>query len=901
MATLQWAPADGTVVGREREVDRLASLMRSTRAGTKFVMLTGDAGIGKTALWRWALAQHRAAGHRVLVTCPSEDELLAPMTGLIDLFERADPEPAMLEPDVDVFDRGRAVLRTLRRLAAAGPVVVAIDDLQWLDAVSARTLRHALRRLDTEPILMLVTERVPGVRRGAVLPAERLEEIVLGPLSIEATRDVVLRVVGTISRPVLERVHALSGGNPMYAIELARSGALVDGLGRAPVKRLATLHGVIAARLGDVAPGRLAVLRTAAALGPATAAELARMCPGPDDATVIADALDDGTLVMGEDGLVRFDHPLVASVILDTTNPLQRKVLHAHLAALVTDPDARARHLALSRGDPDAAIAAELEAAAGRAGRRGAASVAAELAGHSVRVTPPGDVEAASRRALAGISFWAAAGEPERAVAMTDELLAGMPNGATRLEAITLRVFLDIDRGEEVLSRALAEAGDDVRWRGRVLELLGWLLATYRGQLAPARQLGQEALAIARGTGDEELEMLAAATLSTTTLLAGRPAPGLIDRALDLASRHEPPRLGRWPQLFRARHSLWDGNLDEARRRFESMRTVFLERGTEFQRPYRLSDLAWVEVAAGNLHSAVDLTDDARAAALDAGNPQATAWGGYPAGLAYAHLGRHADAAEVASELRRWAGDHDQPPRLLMALHLLGLVALTSGDAARAAAELEPAVALAARLGYRHPGYLSVVPDAIEAAALAGDASTCARLLTQLDAEAAALGSPWVHAARRRAQGLAALGTGRGDPTRSLVEAAVAFDALGHRLDAARTTLLHGRALRRSGRRAAAADALRDAGRRFAAMGARPWEAQAAAELERVAPTRPAGGMTATERKIADLVLAGRRNREIAADLFVSVATVEAHLTRIYRKLGVRSRTELSTHLRHTG
>jgi DNA-binding NarL/FixJ family response regulator len=237
----------------------------------------------------------------------------------------------------------------------------------------------------------------------------------------------------------------------------------------------------------------------------------------------------------------------------------------------------------------------------------------------------------------------------------------------------------------------------------------------------------------------------------------------------------------------------------------------------------------------------------------------------------------------------------------MMAAHVLGLVALSRGEPAVAATELAPALAIAAELGHRHPGYVPALPDAIEATALAGDLATCERLTSELHAQAAALGVPWVDAAADRARGLLALAAGDDEAASALAAAASQYDRLGYRLDAARTVLLQGRALRRSGRRNDAAAVLADSRDRFAGMGASPWAAQAAAELERVAPGRPSGELTPTESRIANLVVRGRRNREIAGELFMSVATVEAHLTRIYRKLGVRSRTELSRTLEPDG
>ena len=284
---------------------------------------------------------------------------------------------------------------------------------------------------------------------------------------------------------------------------------------------------------------------------------------------------------------------------------------------------------------------------------------------------------------------------------------------------------------------------------------------------------------------------------------------------------------------------MWGGELDEARRRFEAMRHVFSRRGIEFQRPYRLSDLALVEVLAGNLAAAVDLADDALVAARDAGNSQAVAWHGYPAGLAYAHLGRTEDAERVAGELARWADEHDQPPRQLMAHHLTGVAALARGAASQAAQELTTAVELADRLGYRHPGFIPVLPDAVEAHALAGDADACQRSSDQLTEQAAALRLPWVDAAARRGRGLVLLIAGDQLASVELGAAAVAFDALGYRLDAARTQLLVGRALRRAGQRSAAEGALDDARAQLSAMRAVPWVEQADAERERA--WRPVG------------------------------------------------------------
>jgi DNA-binding NarL/FixJ family response regulator len=226
---------------------------------------------------------------------------------------------------------------------------------------------------------------------------------------------------------------------------------------------------------------------------------------------------------------------------------------------------------------------------------------------------------------------------------------------------------------------------------------------------------------------------------------------------------------------------------------------------------------------------------------------------------------------------------------------VLGLVALSEGDPAAAARELVPAADLLEEMGYRHPGAFPVLPDAVEALAGSGEFAPARALLDRLNAQAAAIDTPWIRGLAERAGGV--LVATEGDPESALPllqSAAERFEHTGHRPDLARTLFARGRAQVRAGHRTLAADALADARDRFDAMGAARWAARAAAELERVAPGRSTGELTATEQRVAALVAEGMKNRQIAQALFVSVATVEAHLTRMYRKLDISSRSELT-------
>lgn len=891
--TLIDSPVEVPLVGRDREIDRIDELVRSIAFGARFVVIRGEAGIGKTSLWRLAVQRHREAGHLALVTRAAEEELHGPIIGLADLFDDVTGGRA-LAVDSDRYERGRCVLATLRRLATESPVVVGIDDLQWLDPVSAGALRYALRRLDAEPILVLATERsdpsTPPDDR--TIAPDRREEIFVGPLSVEATRVVVSSIVDALPRPALQRVHELSGGNPLYAIELARAVDLFDDSLVASVPP--TLLGALSSRIGAVADDVRSVLCVTAALGPSSAQAISRAAGHLDALPLVATAVAQGHLVVGEDLVVRFAHPLLASVVLAGLDPFERQALHARLANAVHDPDSRARHLALSCAEPDAGVATELQDAATRAARRGASSLAADFAGHSVRVTPTHDLETRVRRASAAILHRAAAGDKTKALSESDQLVAMLPPGPVRAEAIAMRVAIDFDGGDRFLEQAAAEAGDDESLLGRILELRGWLAVVHRAELRKGDELAKQALEIAKRLDDPMMEMLAASTAATAGLLLGRPRQDLMERALQLAETNTGPRLGRWPHGVRGRHCLWCGQLAEARTILESLNTACMSAGMEFQRPYRIHDLAAVEIASGNLATAAELADDGIEAAGDAGNAQAVAWLGYPVGIANTHLGNVARARTAVVMLRSRVAEQDGRTHLVMANHVLGLLALSTGAPARAVAELGPALDMTREIEVGLPSVIPVLPDAIEAMALVGDADGCAELAAQLDGQAAAIKQPWVDAAAQRGRGLAALAVGRDDAIALLGDAARAFDKLGYRMDGARSLLLHGRALRRAGRRNASADVLTEARRRFVAMGATPWSAQAEAELERVAPGREHAELTPTEARIARLIAAGRRNREIGGELFVSVATVEAHLTRIYRKLHVRSRTELA-------
>ena len=542
------------VVGRDVELGALSAFLdrRGAVRGPIAIALEGDAGIGKSTLWRAAVEEARGRGSRVLSSRPAESERALAHAGLGDLFDGALDEvlPALTAPrrralevalliedapggGVDQRALGVAVRSALELLAEDG-LVIAIDDLQWLDASSASAVGFALRRLPEADISLLWTRRLGEPQQSTAvedaLDGDRVERIRVGPLSVGATHQVLRSLLSHgLPRPTLLRLHAVSGGNPFYALELARAlGA--DGAVRDPTQPLPVperLEELVSARLdGFDAPTReVLVLASADARLTPTQLAGAGIEPGALDPALAANVIE----LAG--GSVRLTHPLLASVLYQGLPAGERQRVHGRLAEIAEDPLARARHLALSTDRPDAELAALLEAAARTTAAQGAPMVSAELGEHAMRLTPPERHADLDRRAAAAARSHLAAGDVERGRVLAAELAARAAPGADRAEALVLLSEAeDMPHAVPLLKQALLEPGAPAALRASIHQRLSLDVRFLEG-LDAAEEHARAAVDLAEQVGDAALRASALGGLALIQLNAGRPG------ALELAEQ----------------------------------------------------------------------------------------------------------------------------------------------------------------------------------------------------------------------------------------------------------------------------------------------------------------------------------------------------------------------------
>jgi DNA-binding CsgD family transcriptional regulator len=886
------------IVGRESELGSISALLDGSVASPTGIVLEGEPGIGKSTLWLAAVTTARERGFVVLVACPAEAEGGLAHVGLGDLFDGVlDDVIGELSPprrralDVALLrdsaageatdDRALAVAvrDVLNLLSKQKPVVVAIDDVQWLDASSASALAFALRRLGGSVRLVFARRLEPSALEQSV-DVERLR---VGPLSVGALHRLLHDHLGRpFARQTLLRIHGRSGGNPFFALELARAlGEDIDPLEPLPVPE--TLDELVRARLVGLPAGTRDALALASALGTPSESLL-------ESAGVTSDALAPAIaahIVKRDGSAIRFTHPLLSSVLYNDLGT-ERKVVHARVATLVRDPVMRARHLALATDTPDAAVAAALDDASAIAAARGASASAAELAEAALRLTPSRKVGERHRRGLAAARAHRASGEWTRARAIVSDLLEQRRLGALRADALLLLAELEsLDRAVALLKEALQEATTRPALRAVIQCRLAWS-ARFAEGFDGALEHARASLALADEVGDDKLRVEALAMMTFLGSAVGDPeTPAYAARAHDIAVGTADARL-----LRTARFAVVETleSFDQARLLLEREYEECRERD-DLSAAEALHRLSWLELWAGRWELAADYAD--RAYELMTQYGLEVPWAHLPIAVVAAHRGQ-LELARAHSERALQLGEEQFGRHTPVHLGTLGVVALQGGDPTTALQWFTEAEGATTRLGWHEAGHRWWVADHVEALLELDRVDDAEDVLEAWEAERRA-DDDRTRASTTRCRGLIA--AARGDVTKAvaLFEAAVAqheqaADAFGR----ARALLALGVVLRRRRQKRAAREAIASALEGFEQLGAGTWAERARAELGRIGGRRREQGLTAAERRVAALVAEGRTNREVAAALFVGERTVETHLSHVYAKLSVRSRAELA-------
>jgi DNA-binding CsgD family transcriptional regulator len=923
-------PAGGPVpVGREAEARRVREFLVGLGTGSRSLILEGELGIGKTTLLEWGRGFAVTQDVSVLRSEPVEAEFPLEFAGLADLFQ--DLPSAVLEtlpspqqhalrvavlrtetPDsaLDARTIATAGLNVLRALAASRPVLVVVDDLPWMDLPSARVLSFVFRRTRDAPIGLLAAARTGLAGESAVVPAldgldqAGVERVRLGPLTDEALRALLadLRIDGPSFRGLVEGC----GGNPLFALELAtraRTSVSTDHpviLAVPPSLRRLALE-----RIGATsARQRQLLLVVALAENPDVTLLQAVVGSQPGIDEDLEGLTRSGLLVRDADR-IGFGHPLLRAVVAEEASLGQRRAVHLRLAGAARSREGAARHLGLGTSGHDEGIAHELEHAALVAARRGACDTAAQLADLAVARTPPGRGDDRRRRIVSTAEYAFEASEPARARALIATVIDELEPGRPRAELLRREARYLIHSGERfaewmrALTAALDEAGDDTAFRAEVLLDIGVVYSNIGDQVS-AFDYGMQTLELARVGGHEALEAQAAAGMAWGSFLGGQ---GLDAETIERLATgpDQPPRLAMElrPNIVIGHILHLVGDLDRARALYHKEYQRSKEEGVETGLPLLLWGLVETEAYAGNWAEAERLAAEGCQLAEESASPPATALMTSVRGLVHVYRGRIDAGLRDAEQALEMAETLDMVVVTINVSQYLGLAHLSVGDAEGAYRRLRPFAEAWSTTGVGEPTVHRYLPDAIEALVGLGDLDAADGLLDAFEARSEQLGRCWGVATAGRCRGLLHAARGDLDAATDVLEAAEeAHRELPLPFERARTLLALGRVHRRARRKTLAQNRLSEALAVFESIGAPLWAEQARNDLGRVGVRRADGAeLTAAERRVADLVATGLTNAQVATRLFMAPRTVEAHLTRIYRKLGVHTRTEMSGHL----
>jgi DNA-binding CsgD family transcriptional regulator len=903
------------LLGRETELARLRALLAGARDGQSFgLVLHGEAGIGKTALLL-AVAEEAARDDFSVLPVRGEEGgaelpwagLQAIATPLHDLVERlpdvqrrALRAALSLEPSTgpDRFTVPVALLGLLSAAAESAPVLVLADDVQWLDPATRDALLFVARRLGNEGVGLLLAARDD---EGWDPAATRMERIHLAGLAAADARTLVGEQVAP---GVLEALHAQTAGNPLALTELPASLTDAERAGREPLpnplpagerveelfaRQIAVLPETVRRTVGVAAAmvGRRAdiLARALTVLG------LAR-----DDLTA---AERDGVLTI-EGAALTFRHPLVRAAAYHGMPEDERRAVHRVLAEVAPDERVRAWHLARAAVGPDEEAAAALERAALDARERGAPGEASHTWQRAAALSP--DPAQTARRRVEAATDALDAADTARALddlaeLERDETLdPALRSEVRRLAGVAMTRHGRLWEGIELLEREAAalEAAEPVMAAMTLLLTAGGHLGA--GDMARtaaaarrARELAGDVPAIGAAADVVEGEALVPQgyTLQGSALIEA--GANLLDPAgddaVEVVTMVAHSRI--WIERYEPAFDLLDDLVREAR-----------EAGAIARLVYPLGVRAELERRRGRWPSALADATEAVRLGRDAGMGGTLAHALATAARIEGPLGRVDDARRHGLEALELTAPHGYGALVMHALGALGVTELGAGDVPAALTYLREAAERYDAMGWGEPSLVQFGGDLVEALVAAGEREEAERTLERLAADAARTRGAWAQAVAGRGRGLLAADEGF---EAHFERALASHERTPQPFERARTELLLGERRRRAGRRAEGREPLRRALEAFEQLGARPWADRARRELagaggvaEQPKAAPKTAELTGQEWRIALLVAQGLTNREAGAALFLSPKTIEHHLSGIYKKLGVRSRTQLA-------
>ncbi|SEH54375.1 regulatory protein, luxR family [Mycolicibacterium rutilum] len=903
------------LVGREREVQHLRTLIAGVEDRGGVLVLHGEAGVGKSTLVAEARRRAAASDMRVLATVGVESEQHLPYAGLHQLVfpvrSGIDNLPVSQRDALravtglsdqqvpDIYLVGLAVLNLLAEVAAEAPLLLVAEDAHWLDQASVDVLTFVARRLESEPILLLVAVRDGTPAR--ILDAE-LPSLAVAPLSDSAAETLLDLVAPGLVPVARRRLLDDAAGNPLALTELPKavqSGAGISTAGPLPLTR--RLERTFTARLALLPPDTRSVLPVAALNDSAAASETLAAA-----ASVLARVVTDAVLapavsaqlIVYDGATVTFRHPLMRSAVVSTLSGDDRRRAHAALAAVLGDqPDRRAWHRAAATPGPDEDVAVELDLVAQRAQRRGvvdssiialeeAARLSTDSRRRAERLLRAADLAVESgrrdivQRVLAEVESLELSGQQQTRVAWIrgsfDDGMRDPTVGAVELARLAEAIAADGDH--DLAVRILWSAA---------------LRCFWSEPGTPARQY-IEGVADALLPNPEDPRLLAILAYAVpiergSTVIAGLARP---DHQAETEPREE---------RFLGTAALLVGALDHAVRLNAASVEGLRAQGRLALLARARAAQAWSATRLGDLAVAIPAADEARRLTRETDQP--FVFGIVRASQAEiaALRGEHEQAAQLAAEAERAGMAVGARPILATVQTAKGISALAQGRFADAFNQLrrmhdpsDPAFQVALRC--------YALPELADAAVRSGQADVAAEIVDRVASFAETNSSPAMALGVRYARAVLA----DADGAQELFEQALSMMPEGWPFQRAWAQLAYGEWLRRQRRTTEARPMLRSARETFDALGIIPWSERARNELRAAGEGSPRRvtdvneRLTAHELHIAQLAADGLTNREIGQRLYLSHRTVSTHLHRIFPKLGVTSRAELAAVLHTT-